>query len=342
MEDVRTPMTDLAETTLEWIGYLRLAPGFIGMIGQAAVKAREDSDRARRTKSGKIRQMDIEDIQGFESGMSAYRPIELGGGGGAGKSEREKELERLRELAAKSATEDLLAQEKSLEARDDIIRADAQREKKERERLELLGEESAAADLLAQERRLQERDDVLRESRLGELKKKIEEAERASLRFDMALNTAFDRAVRGAEDLSDVLKNLIEELAMIELQKRVFEPLSKALSKGLDEVFGEIFGGAAGTGGDVEVSFEGRASGGPVRAGVPYMVGEDGPELFVPGQGGTIVAGGGGGVSIVQHIQVDSRSDRASIIAAMVAAKEQAKAEIAEAMNRGSRMFSPR
>jgi TP901 family phage tail tape measure protein len=43
----------------------------------------------------------------------------------------------------------------------------------------------------------------------------------------------------------------------------------------------------------------GRASGGPVTSGVPYVVGEQGPELFVPSRSGTIVPNGGfGGVSI--------------------------------------------
>lgn len=37
-----------------------------------------------------------------------------------------------------------------------------------------------------------------------------------------------------------------------------------------------------------------RAGGGPVSAGRPYMVGEQGPELFVPGRGGNIVPSGGG------------------------------------------------
>ena len=37
-----------------------------------------------------------------------------------------------------------------------------------------------------------------------------------------------------------------------------------------------------------------RASGGPVSAGTPYMVGEAGPELFVPSSGGTILPNGGG------------------------------------------------
>lgn len=45
-----------------------------------------------------------------------------------------------------------------------------------------------------------------------------------------------------------------------------------------------------------------RASGGPVTGGRPYLVGEMGPELFVPGRSGTIIpngSGGGGNVNIV-------------------------------------------
>lgn len=50
----------------------------------------------------------------------------------------------------------------------------------------------------------------------------------------------------------------------------------------------------------------GRADGGPVVQNRPYVVGEEGPELFVPGQNGTImpngtkmgVAGGGGGITV--------------------------------------------
>lgn len=43
----------------------------------------------------------------------------------------------------------------------------------------------------------------------------------------------------------------------------------------------------------------GRAGGGRVTTGMAYMVGEAGPEMFVPGRSGTIVPNGGGGVSIV-------------------------------------------
>jgi hypothetical protein len=40
------------------------------------------------------------------------------------------------------------------------------------------------------------------------------------------------------------------------------------------------------------VGFEKRATGGPVRAGEPYLVGEQGPELVVPSQSGTVLNAG--------------------------------------------------
>jgi len=44
--------------------------------------------------------------------------------------------------------------------------------------------------------------------------------------------------------------------------------------------------------------FPGRAAGGPVSSGAPYMVGEHGPELFVPHTSGSIVPNGAGGVVV--------------------------------------------
>ena len=53
-----------------------------------------------------------------------------------------------------------------------------------------------------------------------------------------------------------------------------------------------------------------RAKGGPVMGGSPYIVGERGPELFVPGSSGTIIPNDkmGGGVSIV--VNVDASGSR--------------------------------
>lgn len=54
----------------------------------------------------------------------------------------------------------------------------------------------------------------------------------------------------------------------------------------------------------------GMATGGPVTGGTPYIVGEKGPELFVPGSSGTIIpngtAIGGGGSSKIYNVTVKS------------------------------------
>ncbi|MBP6728645.1 MAG: hypothetical protein KA129_03415 [Microthrixaceae bacterium] len=65
-------------------------------------------------------------------------------------------------------------------------------------------------------------------------------------------------------------------------------------------------------GGSAPVSFDsfmGRASGGPVSGGTPYIVGEEGPELFVPGASGTIIpnhslssGGRSGGMSVTINV----------------------------------------
>jgi TP901 family phage tail tape measure protein len=54
-----------------------------------------------------------------------------------------------------------------------------------------------------------------------------------------------------------------------------------------------------------------RAKGGPVSSGQTYMVGERGPELFVPGRSGTIVANdkmGGGNTNVVVNVDAKGSS----------------------------------
>ena len=49
------------------------------------------------------------------------------------------------------------------------------------------------------------------------------------------------------------------------------------------------YGGGSSGGGDIDWGAWGMAQGGPVQEGQPYVVGEEGPEMFVPNQSGTIV-----------------------------------------------------
>jgi phage-related minor tail protein len=58
-------------------------------------------------------------------------------------------------------------------------------------------------------------------------------------------------------------------------------------------------------------AFKKRANGGPVSSGQTYMVGERGPELFVPGRSGTIVANdkmGGGSTNVVVNVDAKGSS----------------------------------
>ncbi|MDO8597784.1 MAG: hypothetical protein Q7R45_14325, partial [Sulfuricaulis sp.] len=54
-----------------------------------------------------------------------------------------------------------------------------------------------------------------------------------------------------------------------------------------------------------------KASGGSVTAGTPYMVGERGPELFIPSSSGNIVPNGAG-VNVTNVFHITGATDRRS------------------------------
>jgi len=69
--------------------------------------------------------------------------------------------------------------------------------------------------------------------------------------------------------------------------------------------------GAGGGGGTTP---EPRQSGGPVTAGRPYLVGEEGPEVFVPRVSGTIVPRLGGDINVYVQGSVVTEQELASTI----------------------------
>jgi hypothetical protein len=86
-------------------------------------------------------------------------------------------------------------------------------------------------------------------------------------------------------------KELLKRMAAEMLTSALFKTLAGAFAgqtTGIGGFFSAFFGGA-------------RAEGGPVSAGKGYLVGENGPELFMPGRSGTIAANGSGGPAIVQN-----------------------------------------
>ena len=63
----------------------------------------------------------------------------------------------------------------------------------------------------------------------------------------------------------------------------------------------------------------GKAMGGPVNAGTSYVVGERGPELFMPNQSGTIIpnnklGGGGTVINLTVNGAIDGESTARQIV----------------------------
>lgn len=86
------------------------------------------------------------------------------------------------------------------------------------------------------------------------------------------------------------------EVSFHQFGEAALAELSRILSKIIAiQALKTIFAGSTGgIGAAVLAAIEPRAMGGPVMAGRPYLVGERGPELFVPAAAGAIATAGGG------------------------------------------------
>lgn len=100
-------------------------------------------------------------------------------------------------------------------------------------------------------------------------------------------------AVDGTKSLAEVAQSTLRSVANILLKFGLSNVLGGLGGNDDRGVFSMLFGGR-------------RAGGGPVSAGRPYMVGESGPEMFVPSGKGSIVAnkdlGGGTVINITNNI----------------------------------------
>lgn len=151
-----------------------------------------------------------------------------------------------------------------------------------------------------------------------------------------SFETAFMSAIKGTASMKDAFRamavDIIAELYRIFVIKKITGFISDAIS---------LFGGAApGSSGSI---FGGmKAIGGPVQAGNSYIVGERGPELFVPSRTGSIVSndkmGGGGGVVVQQTINVSTgvqQTVRNEIQTLLPQIAEASKAAVLDARRRG-------
>jgi phage-related minor tail protein len=113
-------------------------------------------------------------------------------------------------------------------------------------------------------------------------------AERAGLALENALVRAVRTGKLGFEDLKRVALSALAEIASSAIRSGIPAILGGGNGgggKGLGATLANLFAAFAGA--------PGKAIGGPVSPGRPYLVGERGPELFVPTASGRIEAGNG-------------------------------------------------
>src|SRR5215210_7437797 len=111
-------------------------------------------------------------------------------------------------------------------------------------------------------------------------------AGRAGRMIDNAMARSITTGKLGFDDLKRVALAAMAEIAQASLRALFHAPggggMGAGLLNGLGSLVASLFGAP------------GRATGGPVSAGRPYVVGERGPELFVPSSSGRIDRGAGG------------------------------------------------
>lgn len=112
--------------------------------------------------------------------------------------------------------------------------------------------------------------------------------ERAGTVLERGLLSAIRKGSLGFDDLKRVAFHALDQIA------------AQALQAGIGSIFSGQSGGSNGLGGlltgavSALFGLPGRATGGPVSPGRGYLVGERGPELFVPTSAGSVQPNAGG------------------------------------------------
>ena len=147
-----------------------------------------------------------------------------------------------------------------------------------------------------------------------------------------SLESAFMGIIDGTTSASDAFRSMARDIITELYRVLVVQKLVGSFSQDGGGIAGAVFG-----------ALTNRASGGAVMAGSPYMVGESGPEPFIPAQNGRIlsvaqakdaIGGGGSGVTVVQNNNFGSGVTRQDVAAMLPAIVETTKAAVFDAQRR--------
>lgn len=158
----------------------------------------------------------------------------------------------------------------------------------------------------------------------AQLNKLLEEQGKVALEAGQITAGAFENAILSGEKLRDTIKALARDLLTLLFRQQITEPLAKGI--------GSFF-----------KTLPFFANGGPITGGQPAIVGERGPELFVPGTSGRIISNSamksnGGtpvaaGVTVNYHIAAGVT--RAELVPILETERKRLKAEIPDMVRRG-------
>ena len=165
-----------------------------------------------------------------------------------------------------------------------------------------------------------------------ELTSRLKRLQDASKEFGTTIATGFEDAVFEAKKLSDAIRQIGQDIIRLTFRKAITDPLAETLGGAIKTGIGSIIGGMTG-----------KAGGGSVQAGKPYLVGERGMEMMIPGRSGTIIPNNalGGSVTVNQTLNIMpsvNDSVRAEIFNALPLIREQSVQAVIEARSRGGIM----
>ena len=158
----------------------------------------------------------------------------------------------------------------------------------------------------------------------AQLNKLLEEQSKVALEAGQITASAFENAILSGEKLRDTIKALARDLLTLLFRQQITEPLAKGI--------GSFF-----------KTLPFFANGGPITGGQPAIVGERGPELFVPGTSGRIISNSAmksnGGTPVASGVTVNyhiaAGVTRAELVPILETERKRLKAEIPDMVRRG-------
>jgi hypothetical protein len=171
------------------------------------------------------------------------------------------------------------------------------------------------------------------------LSESMAEASRFAKELKDKLSDGLAEIAMGFDGATDSAKRFAEQIAKTILERKITGPLADSLISGIDSF---DFGGGGEGGGflsGISDFFGGFfADGGRPPMGKVSMVGEDGPELFVPDTAGTIIPNGasmGGGISVSNTFQIGGGVSRAELLSLIPVIEQRTRQSVFAAIERG-------